>query len=227
MADGKVVYQIVGESKGLAADMAKAEGVIQQSVGKWDSIAAGAAKAVGAAFAAAVATGAAALTALGKQGLEYNAQMEKYQTAFTTLLGSAKEAAEIMAQIKEDAAVTPFDVDGLTKAVQLLVAADLEADDARVTILALGDAIAATGGGDDELMRMAQNLQQVKNVGTAAAIDIKQFAMAGINIYQVLADYLGITAQQASEMEVTFEVLQAALIAAADEGGKYFGAMAN
>ena len=38
MADGKVVYQIVGESKGLAADMAKAEGVIQQSVAKWDSI---------------------------------------------------------------------------------------------------------------------------------------------------------------------------------------------
>ena len=227
MADGKVVYKVVGDTSQLASDMGKAEGVIRSAVGAWDGIVAGAVAGIGAAFAGAVAAGGTALAALGKQGLEYNAQMEKYKTGFTTLLGDAEKAAAIMEQIKLDAGVTPFDVAGLTQAVQLLVSADIKADSARDTILALGDAIAATGGGDDELRRMAQNLQQVSNTGKASAVDVKQFAMAGINIYKVLADYLGITAKEAAEMEVTFEVLQKALIAAAAEGGMYFGAMAN
>lgn len=227
MADGKVVYKVVGDTSQLASDMGKAEGVIRSAVGAWDGIVAGAVAGIGAAFAGAVAAGGTALAALGKQGLEYNAQMEKYKTGFTTLLGDAEKAAAIMEQIKLDAAITPFDVAGLTQAVQLLVSADIKADSARDTILALGDAIAATGGGDDELRRMAQNLQQVSNTGKASAVDVKQFAMAGINIYKVLADYLGITAKEAAEMEVTFEVLQKALIAAAAEGGMYFGAMAN
>lgn len=227
MADGKVVYKVVGDTSQLASDMGKAEGVIRSAVGAWDGIVAGAVAGIGAAFAGAVAAGGTALAALGKQGLEYNAQMEKYRTGFTTLLGDAEKAAAIMEQIKLDAAITPFDVAGLTQAVQLLVSADIKADSARDTILALGDAIAATGGGDDELRRMAQNLQQVSNTGKASAVDVKQFAMAGINIYKVLADYLGITAKEAAEMEVTFEVLQKALIAAAAEGGMYFGAMAN
>lgn len=227
MADGKVVYQIVGDSKGLPGDMAKAEGVIRSSVGSWDGIVSDAVAGIGAAFAAAVAAGGAALAALGKQGIEYNAEMEKYRTGFTTLLGDAQKAADLMEQIKSDAAVTPFDVAGLTQAVQLLVSADINAADARTTILALGDAIAATGGGDDELARMAQNLQQVSNTGKATAVDVKQFAMAGINIYKVLADYLGVTAKEAAEMDVTFEMLQGALVAAASEGGRYFGAMAD
>lgn len=227
MADGKVVYQIVGDSKGLSGDMTKAEGVIRSSVGSWDGIVSDAVAGIGAAFAAAVAAGGAALAALGKQGVEYNAEMEKFQTGFTTLLGDEQKAADLMEQIKSDAAVTPFDVAGLTQAVQLLVSADINAADARTTILALGDAIAATGGGDDELARMAQNLQQVSNTGKATAVDVKQFAMAGINIYKVLADYLGVTAKEAAEMEVTFDMLQGALVAAASEGGRYFGAMAD
>ena len=77
-------------------------------------------------------------------------------------------------KIKEDAAKTPFDVAGLTQANQLLISTGLSADDSRETILALGNAISATGGGNEELSRMAVNLQQIKNTGKAAAIDIKQ-----------------------------------------------------
>ncbi len=227
MADGKVVYQIVGDSKGLPGDMAKAEGVIRSSVGSWDGIVSDAVAGIGAAFAAAVAAGGAALAALGKQGIEYNAEMEKYQTALTTILGDEEKAAELMAQIKADAAVTPFDVASLTKATQLLVSTGISAEEARDTILALGDAIAATGGGDDELNRMSINLQQVSNIGKASAVDVKQFAMAGINMYQLLADHTGKTTQEMAEAEITFEMLQGALVAAASEGGRYFGAMAD
>ncbi len=158
-------------------------------------------------------------------GVKYNSQMQKYETALETLTGSAEEANRIMKQIKEDAKTTPFDVAGLTQANQLLISTDLSGNESRKTILALGNAIAATGGGDDELSRMAVNLQQIKNTGKAAAIDIKQFAYAGIDIYGLLADYLGITKEEAANMTVTWEDLNGALIHASEEGGKYFGAM--
>ncbi len=160
-------------------------------------------------------------------GVQYNAEIEKYQTALTTLTGSTEEANKVIQQIKQDAAATPFDVAGLTQANQLLISTGLSADDSRETILALGNAISATGGGNDELSRMAVNLQQIKNTGKATAVDIKQFAFAGIDIYGLLADYLGVTKQEAAEMEVTWDSLNGALIKASEEGGKYFGAMEN
>lgn len=43
-----------------------------------------------------------------KQGVQYNAQIEQYQTALTTLTGSADEANRIIKNIKEDAAKTPL-----------------------------------------------------------------------------------------------------------------------
>ena len=61
------------------------------------------------------------------------------------------------------AKTTPFDVKGLAQANQLLLSTGMEADETRNLIMSLGDAVAATGGGNDELQRMAYNLQQVKN----------------------------------------------------------------
>lgn len=158
-------------------------------------------------------------------GVKQNAQLEQYKTALTTLTGSEEKAAQIMKQIQEDAKKTPFDVAGLTEANQLLISTGLDGSEARETILALGDAVSATGGGNDELSRMSANLQQIKNVGKASALDIKQFAYAGIDIYGLLADYLGITKEEAAEMTVTWDDLNGALINASKEGGKYFGAM--
>lgn len=158
-------------------------------------------------------------------GVKYNAQLQKYETALKTLTGSAEEAEKIMNQIKEDAKTTPFGVSGLTQANQLMISTGLSAEDSRETILALGNAISATGGGDEELSRMAINLQQIKNLGKAAAVDIKQFAYAGIDIYGLLADYMGVTKEEAANMDVTWENLNGALISASKEGGKYFGAM--
>lgn len=160
-----------------------------------------------------------------KTGINYNAQLEQYQVALTTLTGSADEAQKIMEQIKEDAAKTPFDVSGLTQANQLLISAGVSSDRARKDILNLGNAISATGGGNEELSRMAVNLQQIKNVGKASALDIKQFAYAGIDVYGLLADYMGVARDEATEMDITYEDLTGALAFASQEGGKYYGAM--
>ena len=160
-------------------------------------------------------------------GMQYNTQIEIYRTALTNMLGDAEKANAMLTSIKRDAARTPFSTDALVAANQYLLSAGENAEYSQKTILALGDAIKATGGGDDELNRMAQNLQQVANVGKASAVDIKQFAFAGINIYQVLADYTGKSVQEVQSMTVTYDVLTKALQAAAQEGGRYYNSMAT
>lgn len=160
-----------------------------------------------------------------EMGISYNAQIEKYTTGFTNMLGSAQAAQEAMQAIQEDAARTPFDVASLTQANQLLISAGENAEYSRKVINALGDAVSATGGGSAELSRMAANLQQIANVGKAATIDIKQFAYAGINIYQILADYTGKSVQEVQKMTISYDLLSQALIAASEEGGRYYNAM--
>ena len=167
----------------------------------------------------------------GKQvvstGVQYNAQLEQYQTALTNMLGSEAEAVALLDEVKQDAAKTPFDTAGLVKANELLISTGVDAESSRRTILALGDAVSATGGGNEELSRMAQNLQQIRNAGKATSADIKQFAYAGIDVYGILADYTGKTTEEVQKMTVTYDLLSNALISAADEGGRYFNSMST
>lgn len=164
-------------------------------------------------------------TEVVKTGVAYNAQIEQYQVALTNMLGSEDLAVEVLNQIKADAARTPFDTAGLTKANQLLISTGVDAESSRQTILALGDAVSATGGGNEELSRMAQNLQQIKNAGKATSADIKQFAYAGIDVYGILADYTGKSTAEVQKMTVTYDLLTAALENASSEGGRYYNAM--
>lgn len=234
MADGEVRIEIKPDgTQQFIIDVGKAaedagEAANKASKGKsgfFKEIWTGVARSIGQAFTQMVGKAIDAIGDFVKKGVEFNAEIEKYEVAFTGFLGSAEAAQEAISNIREDAAKTPFDVASLVQANQLLVSSGESAEDARETILALGDAISATGGGNDEFTRMAANLQQVRNVGKASAIDIKQFAMAGINIYAILADYLGTTTEQVKDMEVSYDVLNAALKKAASEGGKYYGAM--
>ena len=158
-------------------------------------------------------------------GLEFNRQMENYQLAFENLLGSAEAANAALDAIKADAASTPFDVAGLVSANRLLISTGQSAEEARQVINALGNAVSASGGGNAELERMAANLQQIANVGKASAIDVRQFAYAGIDIYGLLADYTGMAKDEVQGLTVSYDLLVDALKAASAEGGRYAGAM--
>ena len=158
-------------------------------------------------------------------GLEFNRQMENYQLAFENLLGSAEAANAALDAIKADAASTPFDVAGLVSANRLLISTGQSAEEARQVINALGNAVSASGGGNAELERMAANLQQIANVGKASAVDVRQFAYAGIDIYGILADYTGMAKDEVQGLTVSYDLLVDALKAASAEGGRYAGAM--
>lgn len=160
-------------------------------------------------------------------GTKYNADMEKYTTAFKTFLGSAEEAEKVIENIKKQSETSPFETADLIKSNQMLITTGENAEDAQKTISALADAVALTGGGNDELTRMAQNLQQIKNIGKASGADIKQFGMAGIDVYGLLADSMGKTTQEIKKMDITYEELSIALQKGASEGGKYFNGQAQ
>lgn len=169
----------------------------------------------------------AAVGSLFVAGTKYNADIERYTTAFKTFLGSAEDAEKAVDAIKNQGQTSPFDTKELIQANQMLITTGESAEDSRKTISALADAIALTGGSNDTLGRMASNLQQIKNVGKASAMDIRQFGMAGIDIYGILADYTGKTTAEIKKMDITYEDLSAALQKSASIGGKYYGGQAE
>ena len=160
-----------------------------------------------------------------KNAVQYNAKMESFTAAFASFLGSTEEAMKAINNIKKDAASMPFGASELIEANQALITTGETADEARENINALAAAVAATGGGNAELTRMASNLQQIRNTGQATSVDIKQFANAGINIYGLLSDYAAATNQDVNKMKLSYENVTAALRMATQEGGAYYGAM--
>ncbi len=169
---------------------------------------------------------------IGKDAVEYNAQMESYsrtiEAFFATSGQSAEEAAANTAQLiqnqKDLSLQIGIGTDKLIDANKMLIASGVSGDKSQQAVSALAKAIVATGGGNEELSRMAQNLQQISNTGKASTQDMKQFAMAGVDVYGLLAESTGKSVEQLKEMDITFDMIVEALDSATQEGGKFYAA---
>ena len=169
---------------------------------------------------------------IGKDAVQYNAQMESYsrtiEAFFTTSGQSAEEAAANTAQLiqnqKDLSLQIGIGTDKLIDANKMLIASGVNGDKSQKAVSALAKAIVATGGGNEELSRMAQNLQQISNTGKASTQDMKQFAMAGVDVYGLLAESTGKSVEQLKEMDITFDMIVDALTTATSEGGKFYAA---
>ena len=178
----------------------------------------------------AIAGGLFAFSKIQEYGAEILAVGSKYESLgiqMNNLTGSAEAGANMFAKIREDALVSPFGVDELATANTMLVSAGLSAEQARQDILALSNAVAYAGKGNDELIRMSANMQQIKNIGKASALDIKQFGYAGINIYGAIAKASGKTMAEVKGMEVSYELLSKSLRIAQEEGGAFYGGLSS
>lgn len=151
-------------------------------------------------------------------------QKEKDLIGLSTFLGK-QGANDAYANIRQDAQVTPYDTKSLLSVNRALVSTGLSAKEAREDTMNLANAISATGGGTDELMRMAVNMQQIRAAGKATGLDIKQFAYAGINIYEMLAKSTGKSVAEVKDMEISYDQLAKALAVARSKGGIYEGAL--
>lgn len=162
-----------------------------------------------------------AMTAFGNSVVKVGEDFEAMEIGLSTLLKSSEAAREVFKNIREDAKTTPFDVQSLLMANRALISSGIEANQAREDVLALANAVSATGGGNDELQRMVVNLQQIASTGKATGQDVKQFAYAGINIYKLLADATGGNTESVRDMEVSYGLLTKALKDAAKAGGMF------
>lgn len=182
-------------------------------------------------FAAGIGVVASAMGVIGGMGLKTAGDFEAARQGLVTLLGSAEKADATMARIKKEAAATPFELPGLTQATQLLSSVTHDGDKAINILMDVGEGLAAMGKGQPELDRIVVNLQQIGAVGHASMVDIKQFAFAGIPIFEMLKDTTGKTgdalADFIAEGGVTFDMLTQMFDKANDKGGRFFNAFKN
>lgn len=164
-------------------------------------------------------------------GIRVAADLQTAEVGLTTLLGSAEKASATVERLKKEAARTPFELPGLAQATQLLTSVTKDGDRSIDILLDVGEALAAMGKGQAELDRIIVNLQQVAATGRAATIDIRQFAFAGIPIYEMLSEATGKYGEDLEELissgGVTFDLLVDMFDKANDEGGRFFNAFVN
>src|SRR5262245_36955397 len=138
-------------------------------------------------------------TAAVGMGLKFNASMEQSQVAFTNLLGSSGEAKEMLDTLYNLAAKTPFEFPQLAQATQRLLGFGMAAKDVVPTMSAVGDAVAAAGGGAEQIDRVSTAMGQMQAKGKVSSEELLQLAESGVPALRILQDELGLTGQQLSK----------------------------
>lgn len=104
-------------------------------------------------------------------GVNYNAQMETYQTSFEVMTGSAKKAQETVSKLQKMGASTPFEMTDLAETTQLLMNYGFTADDAINRMSMLGD---IAQGNADKMNSIATAYGQMSSAGKVSLEDVKQ-----------------------------------------------------
>lgn len=152
------------------------------------------------AVAAATTAFAGVATAAVSSGVRTAAGMETAQIAFSTMLGSAKDAKAFLAELTDFAAKTPFDLPGLQTAAQSLVSIGIDADKVIPIMTTLGDVTAGMGTGAEGVQRATVAIQQMNAAGKISAEDLNQLRDAGVPVYDLLAAATGKSVAQVSEL---------------------------
>ncbi len=137
---------------------------------------------------------------LGITCIQSAAQMKQYEIAFTTMLNSADAGKKMLADLKQFAASTPFDVPGVVQAGQQLMAFGFQAQEIIPMLTSLGDAAAGLGKGSAGVGQIAYAMGQMRTSGTLKTQDMMQLTNAGINAWQMLADASGKTIMEIKDL---------------------------
>jgi tape measure domain-containing protein len=147
------------------------------------------------------ATSAAAFATLGlaaavKGGVQFNATMEQNRAALKLFLGSTKEADKFLGQLFQTAKKTPFQFTDITNAAKKFLAFGFTAKETKKSLDAIGNSVAALGGGQEKIDRITIALGQIKAKGRLQGDELLQLAEAGIPAYQILKEKLHLTADE-------------------------------
>lgn len=159
-------------------------------------------------------------------GVNYNAQMETYQTSFEVMTGSAEKAQQTVSKLQKMGASTPFEMTDLAETTQLLMNYGFTADDAIGRMSMLGD---ISQGNADKMNSIATAYGQMSSAGKVSLEDVKQMIEAGFNplqeISQTTGESMGSLYERISDGKISVDEITQSMIRSTSEGGRYFKSM--
>lgn len=149
------------------------------------------------------------ISELTKAADESYATIESLKTQLSVVFGGYTQSAQMYTQIADYATHSPFGIEQTTELATLLRQSGVEATKVMETLRILGD----TATGDmDKMKRIANNYAQIVSIGKASMLDMRQFAYAGIPIFEAVSKELGVSQtklrKMVSEGKVTAEIVE-------------------
>jgi tape measure domain-containing protein len=162
-------------------------------------------------------------------GLKTAAGMEQAQIAFAQLLGSSTKAKAYLADLAKFAAATPYELPGLIDASRQLIGAGLNATQAKTALVNFGDATSALGITQDGFNRIMLATSQALSSGTLHAGDLLQMTEAGLPVWKLLGEALGLPVSKVRELSEQGKLMTADVLPKleAQMHKDYGGAMAK
>lgn len=164
------------------------------------------------------------------QMMQVRGQFQQTEMAFKTMLQSEEKAKDLMQQLINTAAITPFGVDDVTEGAKQLLAFNVAAKDINDTLIRLGDVAAGMGVSLSEMV-MLYGTTIAK--GKMDTMDLYQFLNRGIPIADELAKVMGLDVnnaiaevkEQLTAGKVTSDIFIKAMQNMTSEGSKFGGMM--
>lgn len=158
--------------------------------------------------------------------VQVRGQFQQLEIAFETMLGSKSKAHELMQQMEETAAKTPFDLEGVANGAKQLLAYGESADKVNDTLVRLGNIASGLSLPLNDIVYL-YGTTMVQ--GRLYAADVRQFTGRGIPLVKELAKMYGVTADEINNMvsagKIGFPDVQKVLNKLTDEGGQFYNLM--
>lgn len=169
-----------------------------------------------------------AIKKFGSDVIDATGRMQQLQVALSTILQNKTKADQLIAEIVQFAAKTPFNLDDVSEGAKQLLAYGSSAENVVNELSMLGDVASGLQIPIGQLIYLYGTL---RTQGRAMTVDIRQFAGRGIPIYEELAKVLGVSKDQVGELvkegKVGFKEVEQAFKNMTSEGGKFANLMEN
>lgn len=117
-------------------------------------------------------------------------EIEATKTQLEVVFSSRVQSNEMFGELSQYAVKSPFGVQETSELAILLKQSGVYASDLMDTLKMLGD---TAGGNMEKMKRIANNYAQIVSIGKASMLDMRQFAYAGIPIFEAVSEELGVS----------------------------------
>lgn len=172
--------------------------------------------------------GAGVLKALGSEIIRVRGEFQAADTAIQTLLGSKEKADVLMKQVREYAKISPLEFSDVTKATQMMLGFNIEAEKVPRYLQAIGD---VSMGDTQRFSSLTLAFSQMSAAGKLMGQDLNQMINAGFNPLQQISEKTGKSIatlkEEMSKGAISAEMVQQAFIDATSAGGKFYNMSEN